>query len=149
MVTPGIIPNRNAVAPWVSGLEGEMLLSTGKRKEGRELLIDVQKRLRAIPGPDAWIQTLFRLETIARTARTAGDWELAEHTARQMIDHDAAYGGSHHALGLVLRHNGDVPGAAAAFETARRLWGDADEDLPELREMKEDLADAAATPDRP
>ena len=109
----------------------------------------VQKRLRATPGPDAWIQTLFRLETIARAARTAGDWELAEHTALQMIDHDAAYGGSHHALGLVLRNKGDVPGASAAFETARRLWADADENLPELREMAEDLADAAAAPGRP
>ena len=48
-----------------------------------------------LPGPDAWIQALFRLEAIARTARDVGDWELAECMAGQMLEHDAAYGGSH------------------------------------------------------
>ena len=33
---------------------------------------------RACPGPDAWIQALFRLESMARMARDVGDWELAD-----------------------------------------------------------------------
>ena len=85
--------------PWVDALRGEILLREGRAAEGRALLQDVQARLRAIPGPDAWIQALFRLEAIARLARDAGDWGLAEYTADQMIEHDTAYAGSHLATG--------------------------------------------------
>ena len=73
---------------------------------------DVQNRLRALPGPDAWTQALFRLEAFARTARDVGDWELAEHTARQMLEHDGAYAGSHFALALVARQQGRSGGCA-------------------------------------
>jgi tetratricopeptide (TPR) repeat protein len=134
-VTAGIIANRSIVAPWVEALHGELLIRTGKADEGQKALKDVQRALRATPGPDAWIQTLFRLESIARSAREAGDWDLAEYTAGQMIDHDAAYGGSHFAMALVLQHKGDTAGAAREFEAARRYWGNADPDLPELREI--------------
>jgi tetratricopeptide (TPR) repeat protein len=131
-VVPGVAPRRAAVEPWVEALRGELLLRTGKRDEGSRVLKDVQRALRAIPGPDAWSQTLFRLESMARTARETGDWELAEHSAAQMLDHDGAYAGSHLAMALVLKHKGDVAGAARAFASAQRAWRDADSDLPEL-----------------
>jgi tetratricopeptide (TPR) repeat protein len=134
-VTPGIIPSRSIVAPWVEALHGELLIRTGKAEEGRKALKDVQRVLRAIPGPDAWIQALFRLESIARSAREAGEWDLAKYTAGQMIDHDDAYGGGHFAMALVLRRQGDTAGAAREFEAARRCWRNADPDLPELREI--------------
>ena len=105
--------------------------------EGRTLLKDVQKRLRALLGPDAWIQSLFRLESIARTARDVGDWELAEYTAAQMLEHDAAYGGSHLAMGLVARQRGDADAAARALAAAGRYWRDADPDLPELAQLRQ------------
>ncbi len=52
-----------------------------------------------------------------------------------MVEHDAAYGGSHLSLALVLRHKGDEPGAARAIEAAKRYWRDADPDLPELKQL--------------
>jgi tetratricopeptide (TPR) repeat protein len=134
-LAPGIAANRAIVAPWVDALHGELLIRIGNVDEGRKALKDVQRALRATPGPDAWIQTLFRLESIARSAREADEWDLAEHTAAQMIDHDAAYGGSHFAMALVLQHKGDAAGAAREFEAARRYWQNADPDLPELREI--------------
>jgi len=94
--------------------------------------VDVEKRLRALPGPDAWIQALFRLEAIARAAREVGDWELAEHTAREMIDHDRAYGGSHLALALVEAHKGERAKAGESLAAAAAYWADADPDLAEL-----------------
>ena len=103
--------------------------------EGPGLLKDVAARLRALPGPDAWIQALFRLEAIARLAREAGEWDLADYTARQMLEHDAAYGGSHLALGLVALERGDRA-TAEASAAAARCWGDADPDLPELAAVK-------------
>jgi tetratricopeptide (TPR) repeat protein len=132
-VTPGIVPRRSQVEPWVESLRGELLLRTGKAEEGRAALIEVQKSLRAATGPDAWTQTLFVLESMARSAREAGDWTLAKHTAAQMLDHDAAYGGSHYATALVLRHEGDAAGATREFDAAIRFWRDADPDLPELK----------------
>src|SRR5262245_7827106 len=134
-VTPGVVPRRANVEPWVDSLRGDLLLRTGKTEEGRAVLEEVQRALRAIPGPDAWTQTLFRLETIARGAIEAGDWDLAEHTAAQMLDHDAAYGGSHLAMALVLRNKGDAAGAARELEAARRDWRDADRDPPERAQI--------------
>jgi tetratricopeptide (TPR) repeat protein len=132
----GLAVSRGAVLPYVDTLRGEVMLREGRAGEGRALLQDVQKRLRALFGPDAWIQSLFRLESIARMARDVGDWELAEYTAAQMLDHDAAYGGSHLAMALVARHRGDAEGAARSLEAAARYWRDADGDLPELAQVR-------------
>ncbi len=131
-LTTGINPGRASTAPWVDTLRGEVLLRDGRGAEGRALLVDVEKRLRAIPGPDAWIQALFRLESIARFARAAGDWELAEHSARQMLDHDPSYAGSHLAMAEVARRHGDSAAAERALVAVRERWADADPDLPEM-----------------
>ncbi|HVR70208.1 MAG TPA: hypothetical protein VMT87_05120 [Vicinamibacteria bacterium] len=128
---------RSSVEPYVLGLRGEILLRRGERGKARALLKDVQKRIRAVPGPDAWTEALFRLEEIARAARDAGDWELAAYTAEQMRDHDAAYGGTHYALGRVAEQAGDGGRARAAYEEAVRLWSRADPELPELRQARE------------
>ena len=65
------------------------------------MLEDVARKVRAAPGPDAWTQALFTLESIARAAREVGDWDLAGWAARQMVEHDPNYGGAHYALALV------------------------------------------------
>jgi len=128
----GIGVGRAVVVPYVDALRAEILLREGKSEEGRTLMKDVQARLRALPGPDAWTQALFRLDAFARIARDVGDWDLAEYTALQMIDHDAAYGGSHLALALVARHRGDLAAAQQEAAAARKYWKDADRDLREL-----------------
>jgi len=123
---------RSSASPYVDGLRGELLLRQGRRDEAAEVLKDVQKRIRAVPGPDAWTDALFRLEAIARVAREVEDWELLEHTARQMSDHDPAYGGTRYALALVAEHRGDREGARREFDAALGYWQKADADLPEL-----------------
>ena len=75
------------------------------------------------PGPDAWAQTLFTIEAIARAAREAGDWELAAWAARQMLEHDPNYAGSHDALALVAEHRGDAQTARAERALAARSTG--------------------------
>jgi tetratricopeptide (TPR) repeat protein len=135
VVTPGIIPKRSMVQGWVDAARGELLLHTGKTEEANTVLKAAQKALRAAPGPDAWTQALFRLETMARSARDAGDWALAEYTAQQMLDHDAAYGGSHLAMALVMEQKGDVAGAKREMTEARKYWRDADKDLAELKQI--------------
>jgi tetratricopeptide (TPR) repeat protein len=130
----GIAVARSSVAPYVDALRAEILLRDGKKEEGRALMKDVQARLRALPGPDAWTQALFRLDAFGRIARDVGDWDLAEHTARQMLEHDAAYGGSHLALALVARERGDLELARREAAEARKFWRDADKDLKEVKQ---------------
>lgn len=125
------------VQPYVEALRGEVLLRSGKGVEGTAVLEEVEHRIREIPGPDAWSQALFRLESIARIAREAGDWDLAEFTARQMLEHDSAYAGSHYALALVAEHNGDVVTSREEFAAAEKLWSKADADLPELARSRQ------------
>jgi tetratricopeptide (TPR) repeat protein len=132
----GIAVARGTVLPYVDALRAEILLRDGKREEGRALMKDVQARLRALPGPDAWTQALFRLDAFAKIARDVGDWELAEHTAKQMLDHDAAFGGSHLAMALVAKQKGDGEVAQLEVEAARKYWKDADRDMKELSELQ-------------
>ena len=120
-------------------LQGEYSLRTADRSKGRATLEDVAKRVRAAPGPDGWSQALFTLESIARSARTVGDWELAGRMARQMIEHDPAYAGSHYALALVAEHDEDAATAKSEFALAQRYWAKADPDLPELAEIRKKL----------
>ena len=83
-----------------------------------------------------WAQALFTLESLARAARAVGDWDLAGRMARQMLEHDPHYAGSHYAMGLVAEHDGDVAKAAAEFKQALALWSKADPDLPEVAEIR-------------
>jgi tetratricopeptide (TPR) repeat protein len=125
------------VASALRQLQGELLLRRGQRDEARAALQQVAKDVRAAPGPDAWVQALFTLEAIARTAREGGDWEFAQWASQQMLEHDPNYAGSHYALGLVARHNGNKAAARSAFERARTLWAHGDPGLPELQDLKE------------
>jgi len=119
------------VAVPLQALQGEFFLRMGQRDKGRTMLQEVAKKARALPGPDAWTQTLFTLEAIARAAREVGDWEFAGWAAAQMREHDSNYAGTHYALALVSEHNGDAKGAAAERALIGKLWKNADRDVLE------------------
>lgn len=129
------------VAPAFQQLQGQFFLRTGERDKGRTMLREVVRQARALPGPDNWVQALFTLESIARSARAAGDWEFARWAAEEMLNHDPNYGGSHYALALSARQAGDRTTAAREFAAAGRLWARAD---PSLAEMSEIRASASA-----
>ena len=120
------------VAAPLQALQGEFFLRTGQRDKGRSMLREVAKKARAAPGPDAWTQALFTLEAIARAAREVGDWELGGWAARQMLDHDPNYAGTHYALALVAEHRGDAVTARAERALVEKYWKNADRVLPEL-----------------
>jgi tetratricopeptide (TPR) repeat protein len=124
------------VAPAFQHLQGEFFLRTGEREKGRAMLRDVVQTVRGLPGPDNWVQALFTLESIARAARAADDWEFAGWVAQQMLEHDPNYGGSHYARALVARRAGDASTAAREMGEAGRLWAQADRDLAELSDTK-------------
>jgi tetratricopeptide (TPR) repeat protein len=124
------------VAPALQQLQGQYLLRTGQRDRAHSLLEDLVKKIRALPGPDNWVQALFTMEAIARGARDADDWTFAEWIARQMVDHDQQYAGGHYALALALQHRSDVSNARAEFELAARYWSKADPTLAELSRIR-------------
>src|SRR5260370_40295066 len=108
------------------------MLLEKKMEEVEGLAKEIEKMVLAMPGPDAWSAARFELESIARTAREAGDWELAKFTAQQMIQHDPSYAGGYFALGLVAEHTGAAAMTRPQFATAGKPWSRADKNLPEL-----------------
>jgi tetratricopeptide (TPR) repeat protein len=139
-VEPGAWSTQAAILPYLDLVKGLLQLRSGEPAAGRAQLEDVALRLRAVPGPDAWMQALFVLESIARGAREVADWPLAESMARQMLEHDRAYAGGHYALALVAEQRGDAAAARESFATAARLWAHADGDLPELQRLRRAVA---------
>lgn len=117
----------------LEGLQGEFLLRTAQRDKGRQVMERAALKWRGLPGPDAWTQSLFRLEALARTARTVGDWPLAARMAQVMLEHDASYAGTHLALALVAQHDGIAATARREAELAAKAWAAADRDLDELK----------------
>jgi tetratricopeptide (TPR) repeat protein len=116
----------------LEALQGEFRLRTAQRDQGRKMMLSAARKWRAQPGPDAWSQSLFRLEALARSARAVGDWELAAQMAQVMVEHDPAYFGTHYALALVAQNAGNAATARREFDLALKAWAAADKDLPEL-----------------
>lgn len=121
-----------AVIP-LEALQGEFRLRTAQREQGRQAMERAAQKWRALPGPDAWTQSLFRLEALARSARQVGDWPLAARMAQLMLEHDPDYAGTHFALGLAAQHDGNVETARREFALAAKAWAQADKDLAELK----------------
>jgi tetratricopeptide (TPR) repeat protein len=124
------------MADALQAFQGEFLLRTGQKDKGRPMLEDVVRKVRAAPGPDAWTQALFTIEAIARAARDVGDWDFAAWAARQMLEHDPNYAGSHYALALVAEHRDDAQTARAEWALVEKYWKNADPDLAELRKKQ-------------
>ena len=108
----------------LEALQGEFRLRTAQREQGRKMMLSAAQKWRSLPGPDAWSQSLFRLEAMARAARSVGDWELAGRMAQLMTEHDPAYFGSHYALALVAQNAGDMPAAAPGVRFGPESVGD-------------------------
>ena len=127
----GQVPERVVAAlPYPAALEAALLLRDGRTQEGEGVYVKVEQSAMAMPGPDGWVAAIFVLESIGREARKAGDWQLAQYTAEQMIQHDPYYAGAHFAMGLVAEHAGESPGEM--FAAAGKYWSHADADLPEM-----------------
>jgi tetratricopeptide (TPR) repeat protein len=117
-------------------LRAEIMLREGRVEEGNRLMERIVKDVVAVSGPDAWSEALFELEYIARVAREASDWTLAESAAQEMIAHDPSYAGGYFALGLVAEHQGNAPTAKQEFATAQKLWSKADSNLQPAQVQK-------------
>jgi tetratricopeptide (TPR) repeat protein len=121
-------------------LNAEILLRQDRPEKSDVLFRGIEKKVRAVPGPDSWSQALFQLDSIASVARAAGDWELAEFTAHQMIEHDPSYAGGYYVLGLVHEHRAEQAAAREQFVQAEKRWSKADAEMTELQQVRLKLA---------
>jgi tetratricopeptide (TPR) repeat protein len=138
--TEQLPPGTVAALPYPALLRAEILLQEKKTAEGEPLAMDVARTIEAMPGPDAWIAAQFELESMAQSARKAGNWGLAKSLASEMLMHNLNYAGGHFAYGLTAAHAGNAADTAKAFAAAEKLWGKADKDLPELEQIRKQLA---------
>jgi tetratricopeptide (TPR) repeat protein len=140
--TEQLSPGAIAALPYPALLRVNILLEQKKSEEGEALAMDVAKSVQATPGPDAWISAQFLLEAMAQSARNAGDWELTGFLARQIILHNVNFAGGHFAFALAAAHAGNTADATKAFAAAEKLWAKADKDLPELEQIRKQVAAA-------
>jgi len=136
-----LIPTSDAdrLRPYSETLRAEILLAQKKSVEGVALMRQIEEQFRASPGPDARSQALIQLDSIARRARETEEWALAELTAQALIEQDPSYAGGYYAKGLVAEHEGNSLVAMQQFRIAESLWSEADQDLPELTDIRQKL----------
>ena len=133
-------PMGGVLVPELQVSQGEFLLLKGQAERGRTLLREAIAKLRADPGPDAWIQTLFTLQEAYRVARNAGEWALAGELAQQMRQYDPAYGGSHYAVAQAAERQGNLGLAKEEYKAALQAWRAADPDLADAAGARRKLA---------
>jgi hypothetical protein len=114
-------------------------MRSGQIDAARSMLRDATAKLRAQAGPDAWVQTLFALESVGRLAREHGDWTLAAEMTDAMRSHDPEYAGTWYAAALVAERRGAREPAVEAFRQAAQRWAGADPDLSELVDARRRL----------
>ncbi len=117
-------PGGGIAANALLALQGEFNLRTADRTKGRDDARGSRSSNARRARARCLGQALFTIEAIARAARTVGDWELAGQMAKQMIDHDPSYAGSHYARGLAAEHDDDAGTAKAEFALAAKLLGE-------------------------
>jgi len=119
--------------PSAAILRAELLVRGNRFDQANTLMGQIEDQIEAEPGPDAWSEALFQLESISRIARKLGDWDLAESSARRMVRHDPSYAGGYYALGLVADHRGNSAESRQEFATAEKLWAKADPEVHRSR----------------
>ena len=142
-------PSGGVLVPEFELTQGELLLRTGQLDGARTTLRSAAAKLREASGPDAWVTTLFSLETIIRLASSVGDWPVVQEFADAMRALDPTYPGTRYALGLLAEHAGDRTSAAARYQEALTGWAEADPDFPgrvEARNRLAALSSASASP---
>jgi tetratricopeptide (TPR) repeat protein len=120
-------------------LKTELALRRGEQEAEpamRELLLKAKEGFRQADST----ASLFLLQLVAEDSRNLKRWDLAQYAAEQMLGFDANYAGGHYEMGMVKVRTGQAGAARPELQRAIELWKNADSDLDELRQAKQQLA---------
>jgi tetratricopeptide (TPR) repeat protein len=106
----------------------------------RDLLLKAKEHFRQADSTDS----LFLLQLEAEDCQNLRKWELAQFAAEQMLAFDSNYAGGHYEMAMVKLHAGQSDAARSQFQKAIELWKNADPDLQELIQAKQQLAGLTA-----
>jgi len=115
---------------------GEAAVRANDAQTGARLLEGLLVRARQQRTPDGWIEGVFFIEAAFDVAMRANQPTLAAKAAAMLMEHDAAYGGSHYAQGLIAERDGNRAAAAKSFQEAASLWKNADSEFKPLVEAR-------------
>jgi tetratricopeptide (TPR) repeat protein len=111
---------------------GEAALRGNDAQTGARLLEGLLARARQQRTPDGWIEGVFFIEAAFDVAMRTNQPTLAAKAAAMLMEHDAAYGGTHYAQGLIAERDGNRSAAVKSFQEAASLWKNADADFKPL-----------------
>src|SRR5712692_10519860 len=120
-------------------LKTELALRRGQQEAEpamRDLLLKAKEGFRSADATGS----LFLIQLAAEDCRNLKKWDLAQFAAEQMLGFDANYAGGHYEMGMVKLQTGQVDAAHTELGKAIELWKNADSDLDELRQAKQQLA---------
>jgi len=120
-------------------LKTELALRRGQQESEpamRDLLLKAKEGFR---NADA-TGSLFLIQLAAEDCRNLKKWNLAQFAAEQMLGFDANYAGGHYEMGMVSLQTGQMAAVRTELGKAIELWKNADSDLDELRQAKQQLA---------
>lgn len=86
----------------------------------------IQATLLKQTGPDPWIDALYFLQLLTQMSLNAGNLDLAESSAKNMILHDAGYPGAYWLLARISKKQGRQAEAEGYLQKARTGYADAD-----------------------
>jgi tetratricopeptide (TPR) repeat protein len=120
-------------------LKTELALRRGQQDAEpamRELLLKAKEHFRQADSTDS----LFLLQLEAEDCRNLKKLDLAQFAAEQMLAFDANYAGGHYEMAMVKLQTDQTAAAQPELKRAIELWKNADPDLDELRQAKQQLA---------
>jgi tetratricopeptide (TPR) repeat protein len=121
-------------------LRGEIALRKGSGTEANAQLKEVLNGLMAAGRSGDAVTYLFIMLYIGQQAHSAGDWDLAETAAKQLLVFDPNYAGGHYIAAMVAEHKGDAAAVRSELMAAERLWAQADAELSEIVDVHKKLA---------
>jgi tetratricopeptide (TPR) repeat protein len=129
-------------------LRGEIALRKGNATEANAQLGEVLNGFVRVKGSGDGVIYLFTMLYIAQQARFAGDWDLADTAAKQMLLFDPSYAGGHYVTAVVAEHKGDSATVRKELTAAEGLWEQADPDLSEIIDVHKKLGGTRRTAER-
>lgn len=95
----------------------------------KEKIETFQKQMLSQTGPDPWIESLYFLQLLSNITYSTGNMELAESSAKALLEHDPEFGGGLYAMARVQKRKNNETAASESMAKAKLAYKDGDEEL--------------------